>query len=60
MLACLAYHSLFSLQISRESIDALKKYFRDEMSKNEWQLIIELKKLFGIMWENLFEIFVAG
>lgn len=43
------HEDIITSKISRESIDALKKYFRDEMSKNEWQLIIELKKLFGIM-----------
>ena len=44
------YVLFFSLlQISRTSIDAVKNYFRDEMSKAEWQLIIELKKLFEII-----------
>ena len=37
------------VQISRESIDALKDYFRDEMSKTDWQLIIEMKKTFEII-----------
>ncbi|RWS28934.1 eukaryotic translation initiation factor 5B-like protein [Leptotrombidium deliense] len=36
-------------RISRESIDALKEYFRDEMTKSDWALIIELKKHFEIM-----------
>eukprot|EP00794_Sanderia_malayensis_P007046 gene7046-7837_t len=36
-------------KISRESIDALKKYFRDEMSKADWQTIIEMKKTFDII-----------
>jgi len=36
-------------KISRESIDAVKDYFREEMSKSDWQLIIELKKLFAII-----------
>lgn len=35
--------------ISRESIDALKKYFRDEMSKSDWELIKKMKPLFGVI-----------
>lgn len=35
-------------KISRESIDAVKNYFREEMTKSDWQLIIELKKQFNI------------
>jgi len=27
----------------------MKKYFRDDMAKADWQLIIELKKLLDIM-----------
>lgn len=37
------------LQISRQSIDALKDWFRDEMQKSDWQLIVELKKVFEII-----------
>jgi len=36
-------------QISRESIDVVKDYFRDEMTKADWQLVVELKKTFGIL-----------
>ncbi|ELT89509.1 hypothetical protein CAPTEDRAFT_154149 [Capitella teleta] len=36
-------------KISRQSIDCVKNYFRDEMSKTDWQLIMELKKLFEII-----------
>ena len=36
-------------QISRESIDACKDYFRDELQKSDWQLMVELKKLFEIL-----------
>ena len=36
--------SLLTSYISRQSIDALKESFRDEMSKDDWELIIELKK----------------
>ncbi|XP_065836749.1 eukaryotic translation initiation factor 5B-like [Oscarella lobularis] len=36
-------------KISRESIDVVKKYFRDEMQKADWQLMIELKRTFRIL-----------
>ena len=35
-------------RISRKSIDLLKEHFRDDMSKDEWRLILKLKKTFGI------------
>lgn len=40
---------LLYTKISRQSIDAVKNYFREEMSKADWQLIIEMKKLFDII-----------
>jgi translation initiation factor 5B len=36
-------------KISRASIDACKDYFRDDLQKQDWQLMVELKKLFEIM-----------
>lgn len=36
-------------RISRESIDAVKDYFRDDMTKADWKLMIELKNLFEIL-----------
>lgn len=36
-------------KITRASIDALKNWFRDEMQKTDWQLIVELKKTFEII-----------
>ncbi|CAJ0959909.1 unnamed protein product [Ranitomeya imitator] len=36
-------------KITRQSIDALKNWFRDEMQKTDWQLIVELKKVFEII-----------
>ncbi|XP_029925015.1 eukaryotic translation initiation factor 5B [Myripristis murdjan] len=36
-------------KITRASIDALKNWFRDEMQKSDWQLILELKKTFEII-----------
>ncbi|KAK6173778.1 hypothetical protein SNE40_017178 [Patella caerulea] len=36
-------------KISRDTIDVVKNYFRDDMQKNDWMLILELKKLFEII-----------
>ncbi|XP_066257303.1 eukaryotic translation initiation factor 5B [Euwallacea similis] len=36
-------------KISRQSIDACKDYFRDDLLKSDWQLMVELKKLFEIL-----------
>ncbi|KAJ3583674.1 hypothetical protein NHX12_015929, partial [Muraenolepis orangiensis] len=36
-------------KITRASIDALKNWFRDEMQKSDWQLIMELKNTFEII-----------
>jgi hypothetical protein len=35
--------------ITRDSIDALKQYYKDDMTKDDWKLVIQLKKIFGIM-----------
>lgn len=40
---------LLMSRISRESIDACKDYFRDELAKSDWALMVELKKLFEIL-----------
>lgn len=40
---------IYLLQISRASIDACKDYFRDDLIKTDWQLMVELKKLFQIL-----------
>lgn len=37
------------LQVSRQSIDVVKDYFREEMSKADWQLMVEMKKIFEIL-----------
>lgn len=34
--------------INRNSIDALKKYFKDEMTKADWKLVIRLKDVLGV------------
>ena len=38
---------LYSL-ITRKSIDTLKKHYRDEVTKDEWALIVKLKPQFDI------------
>ncbi len=35
-------------RISRESINALKAHFADEMSRQDWALVVKLKRTFGI------------
>ena len=34
--------------ISRESIDCLKEHYKDEMTRDNWMLVIEMKKLLNI------------
>ncbi|AFZ79052.1 translation initiation factor if-2, putative [Theileria equi strain WA] len=36
-------------KITRDSIDVLKEYFRDDMSKDAWKLTAQLKKVFNIV-----------
>ena len=38
----------FISQITRASIDALKNYFREDMTTDDWKLVIKLKKLLNI------------
>jgi translation initiation factor 5B len=38
---------LYSL-ISRKSIDTLKQFYRDEVTKDEWALLVKLKPLFDV------------
>ena len=33
----------------REGIDALKEWFRDEMTKEDWNLCVKLKRTFQIL-----------
>lgn len=40
---------LVYFQISRQSIDACKDYFRDDLLKSDWALMVELKKTFQIL-----------
>lgn len=39
--------TLYSM-ISRKSIDTLKEFYRDDVSKDEWLLVKKLKPLFDI------------
>ena len=34
--------------LTRDSIDSLKQYFKDDLNKDDWKLVIQLKKMFGI------------
>lgn len=43
-----AEHMLYS-ELNRTSIDALKRYFKDEMTNDDWRLVIKLKKTFGVI-----------
>jgi translation initiation factor 5B len=35
--------------ISRQSIDTLKEFYRNDVSQDEWRLIVTLKKEFDIV-----------
>ncbi|CAD7974055.1 unnamed protein product [Amoebophrya sp. A25] len=35
-------------KITRQSIDTLKAHYKDEMSQDNWKLVVTLKKVFGI------------
>lgn len=39
---------LFS-QISRDSIDVVKEFYRNDLNKEDWKLVMELKKILSIM-----------
>ena len=41
-------HQPFS-KVNRASIDALKKYFKDDMQDADWRLVIKLKKVFSVI-----------
>lgn len=42
------YNDALVSRISRKSIDVLKEMFRDELGKEDWKLVIRLKKVFNI------------
>jgi translation initiation factor 5B len=35
--------------LTRRSIDLLKANFKDDLSENDWKLVVRLKKVFDIM-----------
>jgi len=36
-------------KVSREGINILKEWYKDEMRTNDWKLVLQLKKIFGIV-----------
>ncbi|KAA0199052.1 Eukaryotic translation initiation factor 5B [Fasciolopsis buskii] len=42
------HNDLMVSKISRESIDIMKEHFRSDLTKEDWKLMLELKKLFDI------------
>lgn len=43
-----SHKDLLYSKISRKSIDVLKEFYKDEVTKEKWKLIIKLKEVFGI------------
>lgn len=43
------HNDILMSKISRESIDACKEYFRDDLTKEDWKLMIELKNTFKVI-----------
>ena len=35
-------------RLTRKSIDTLKAHFREDLGRDDWVLVVKLKKLFGI------------
>jgi translation initiation factor IF-2 len=35
--------------ITRDSIDVLKAHYKDELEKDDWRLVVKLKKVFNIV-----------
>lgn len=42
------HNDLLVSKISRESIDVMKEHFRSDLTKEDWRLMVELKKLLDI------------
>ena len=36
-------------RVTRKSIDALKEFFREECQRSDWDLLVKLKKQFGVI-----------
>ena len=41
-------YSLYS-RVTRRSIDALKEFFKEECERSDWDLLIKLKKQYGVI-----------
>ena len=39
----------FYSRVTRKSIDALREFFKEDVTKDDWQLLIKLKKQFGVI-----------
>jgi hypothetical protein len=35
--------------LDRKSIDALKEHFRNDLAKDDWKLVMKLKKIYGVI-----------
>ena len=42
-------NDVLASRVTREGIDAVKEWFRDDMQRADWELMIELKKLYGVL-----------
>jgi translation initiation factor 5B len=42
------FHDPLVSRITRKSIDVLKNLFREELTKDDWRLVVKLKKTFHI------------
>ena len=39
----------FYSRVTRKSIDALKEFFKEDVGKDDWQLLVRLKKMYGVI-----------
>lgn len=44
-----SHESWFISKINRESIDLLKEHFRDDLPKEDWKLMVKLKKVLNVL-----------
>mmetsp|Transcript_16381 Transcript_16381/g.39083 ORF Transcript_16381/g.39083 Transcript_16381/m.39083 type:complete len:998 (+) Transcript_16381:1-2994(+) len=42
------HESIFITKLNRESIDLLKEHFREDVPKEDWKLVVKIKKLLNI------------
>ena len=43
-----SHESMFISRLNRESIDLLKEHFRDDLPKEDWKLVVKIKKALGV------------